>query len=44
MTVERKLKGSDPTFRDVFGTHQDMILDAPADDWADYAGAFAAYA
>jgi hypothetical protein len=44
MTVERKLKGSDPTFRDVFGTHQDMILDAPVDDWAEYAGAFAAYA
>jgi hypothetical protein len=44
MTVERTLKGSDPTFRDVFSTHQDLILDAPVDDWAEYAGAFAAYA
>lgn len=44
VSVERILKGSDPTFREVFSTHPDRILEAPVDDWADYAGAFAAYA
>lgn len=44
VTVERTLKGSDPTFREVFTTHHDRILEAPVDDWAEYAGAFAAYA
>jgi hypothetical protein len=44
VTVERELKGSDPTFREVFTSHQDRILEGPVDDWAEYAGAFAAYA
>jgi len=44
VTVERELKGSDPTFREVFTAHEDRIDGSVVDDWADYAGAFAEYA